>query len=44
MKADLLTSQFDILEEPEGVLVVDSAQGPDVIINQITQELGLSRT
>ncbi len=44
MKADLLTSQFDTLEKPEGVLAVDSAQGPDVIINQIKQELGLSGT
>ena len=44
MKVDLLTSQFGTLEEPEGVLAVDSAQGPDVIINQIKQELGLSGT
>lgn len=44
MKADLLASQFDTLEEPEGVLAVDIAQEPDVIVNQIKQQLGLSHT
>lgn len=42
MKADLLASQFDALEEPEGVLTVDFAQEPDVIVGQIRQALGLS--
>lgn len=44
MKADLLASQFDTLEEPKGVLAVDSAQEPEVIVNQIKQRLGLSHT
>ena len=44
MKADLLTNQFDTLEEPEGVVAIDSAQGPEVIVNQIKQQLGLSHT
>ncbi|MFQ5657595.1 MAG: gluconokinase, partial [Candidatus Methylomirabilales bacterium] len=32
MKAELLTSQFDTLEEPKGVLTIDIAQEPDVIV------------
>jgi gluconokinase len=43
MKADLLASQFDTLEEPEGVLTIDIAQEPDVIVGRIRQTLGLSR-
>lgn len=43
MKADLLTSQFDTLEEPEGVLTVDITQSPDAIIHEIKQQLGLSQ-
>ncbi len=42
-KADLLASQFDALEEPEGVLVVDAAQPPGAIVDLIGRELGLSR-
>lgn len=42
VKADLLESQFDTLEEPEGVLTIDTAQEPDVIVGQIRQTLGLS--
>lgn len=41
MKADLLASQFDTLEEPEGVITVDIAQEPDVIVHRIKQALGL---
>ena len=44
MKLDLLASQFDTLEEPEGVFVVDIAQEPDVIVEQIKQQLGLPHT
>lgn len=43
-KVDLLASQFDTLEEPEGVLTVDIAQTPDTIVDEITQQLGLSPT
>ncbi len=42
MKVDLLPSQFATLEEPKGVLTIDVAQEPDVIVDQIKQELGLS--
>ena len=42
IKADLLPSQFATLEEPKGVLTIDVAQEPDVIVDQIKQELGLS--
>jgi gluconokinase len=39
MKADLLKSQFDALEEPTGVLTVDVHQDPNVIVEQIKQHL-----
>ena len=42
MKADLLASQFDTLEEPEGVLSIDIAQEPEIIVDQIKQALGLA--
>lgn len=41
MKADLLASQFASLEEPQGVLAVDVAQEPEVIVRLIKQALGL---
>lgn len=41
MKADLLASQFDTLEEPEGVLTLDIVQEPEAIVHRIRQELGL---
>jgi gluconokinase len=41
MKADLLASQFDTLEEPEGVPAVDIAQAPEAIVGSIKQALGL---
>lgn len=41
MKADLLASQFATLEEPQGVLAVDVAQEPEVIVRRIKQALGL---
>lgn len=41
MKAKLLASQFATLEEPHGVLAVDVAQEPEVIVRRIKQALGL---
>ena len=41
MKADLLASQFETLEEPVGVRTVDVAQEPQAIIKIIKQQLGL---
>jgi len=41
MKADLLTNQFDTLEEPEGVPAVDIAQAPEAIVGSIKRALGL---
>jgi gluconokinase len=38
---NLLRSQFETLEDPEGVLTFDIAQEPDAIVNQIRRELGL---
>ncbi len=35
MKADMLDSQFAILEEPTGVIVADASEPPDVILRQI---------
>ena len=43
VKADLLPSQLETLEEPEGVLAVDTGRDPTVIVGQIKQDLGLSR-
>lgn len=39
--ANLLASQFEILEEPEGVLTVDITQEPSTIVKQIRRELRL---
>jgi len=41
MKADLLKSQFDTLEEPDNALVIDIAQTPEAIVQQIRNELKL---
>jgi len=41
MKETLLASQFDALEEPQGVPSVDVAEDPDVIVGVILQSLGL---
>ena len=43
VKADLLPSQMETLEEPEGVLAVDTGRDPAAIVGQIRQDLGLSR-
>jgi gluconokinase len=41
MKANLLTSQFNTLEEPQGALTIDIAQEPRVIVDLIKREFGL---
>ena len=41
MPADLLISQFEALEEPEGVLTIDVDQEPEVVVSLIKRELGL---
>jgi len=41
MKAELLASQFETLEEPEGVPTINVAQDPKTIVTQIKQTLGL---
>ncbi|MGH2593763.1 MAG: gluconokinase [Anaerolineae bacterium] len=41
MKASLLASQFEALEEPEGVLAVDAAQAPESMVSLIERELKL---
>ena len=39
MKADMLASQFDALEEPSDALIVDVCPPPDAIVEQILTEL-----
>jgi gluconokinase len=39
MQADLLRSQFEVLEEPADALQVNIAQGPDAIVQQIKRDL-----
>jgi gluconokinase len=39
MKADMLASQFEALEEPSDALVVDVSQSPDAIVEQILAAL-----
>ena len=39
--ANLLRSQFDTLEEPEGVTTINIADEPQEIVNEIRQKLGL---
>ncbi len=41
MKADLLESQFDILEEPVQSVAVDIAESPELIVRRVKQALGL---
>lgn len=43
MKADMLASQFEALEEPSSAIVVDVAQSPDVIVEQVLAELHAAR-
>jgi gluconokinase len=39
MKADMLASQFEALEEPSDALIVDVSQSPGAIVEQILAEL-----
>lgn len=39
MKADMLASQFEVLEEPSNALIADIAQPPGAIVEQILGEL-----
>ena len=39
MKADMLASQFEALEEPSDALIVDVSQSPPAIVEQILAEL-----
>jgi gluconate kinase len=39
MKADMLASQFEALEEPSDALVIDVSQSPGAIVEQILAEL-----
>lgn len=41
MKAGLLSSQFAQLEEPQNVIVIDAAQPPEAIVEQIIERLKL---
>jgi gluconokinase len=41
MPANLLTSQFETLEEPQEVVTIDIANEPEAIISLIKQNLGL---
>lgn len=43
MKADLLESQFETLEEPEKALVVDISEPPEAIVGYIREQLGLKQ-
>ena len=43
MKADMLQSQFDTLEEPSNALVVDVSAPPSAIVEQILSELRIER-
>jgi gluconokinase len=40
MKTDLLSSQFDTLEEPQDAIVIDILQPPEVIVEQIIKIQG----
>ena len=39
MKADMLASQFEAFEEPSRAIIVDVAQSPEVIVEQVLAEL-----
>ena len=43
MGADMLASQFEALEEPGNAVVVDAADSPDVIVDEIMRTIGLPR-
>lgn len=39
MKADLLLSQLETLEEPEDAIIIDASQPPELIVGQIKNHL-----
>ena len=39
MKADMLASQFDALQEPSNAIVVDAEDSPDAIVERILRQL-----
>ncbi len=41
LRAELLESQFELLEEPSDGHVIDVSQGPDAVVNAIKRSLGL---
>jgi len=41
MKADLLASQYDALEEPTGALTVDAAATPEAIVAKVRKSLAV---
>lgn len=43
MKADMLASQFEALEEPSDAIIVDVSQSPEVIVEQVVAALRGSR-
>jgi gluconokinase len=44
MPEEMLESQFDILEEPVGAVIVEADNPPDIIVQKILTGLHLSRT
>ena len=43
MKAQMLRSQFEALEEPEKALTVSIAESPEVIVEQIVNYLEIAK-
>jgi len=41
MRADLLASQFEALEEPQDALVVDASEAPQLLVQRIRRKLRL---
>ena len=41
MKADMLASQFEALEEPSDAIVIDAAASPDAIVERIVRQLSV---
>jgi len=44
MGADMLASQFEVLQEPDDAVIVDVANPPQKIVNEIIRRIGLPRT
>lgn len=42
MKTTMLQSQFKILEEPEGAVIIDASENPESIVREICATLALS--